>query len=268
MKRSDWLLEMDRRDWERVQELEWAYQARKRPERVLALNRIYWQRLLAETRKAGVRIGPGTRVLDAGCGGAGILLALEQGERVGIDPLMDRYLERFDFLAGTDIVWLRACVEDYTSERPFDIVFCINVLDHTRDPGAAARRLQGLLAEGGHLVVLVNLHRSALARRYYALLQRYVDPTHPQQMDRSAALRLFAGLSLVYEREADSLWSDLDARYRREVLGCRRRGRAGKLLAKVANPLAWPPALLGLARWPVHGRALFSSRLFVFRRIG
>ena len=45
------------------------------------------------------RFDADTRVVDLGCGGCGILLALERGRLIGVDPLMERYLQKFPFLA-------------------------------------------------------------------------------------------------------------------------------------------------------------------------
>jgi 2-polyprenyl-6-hydroxyphenyl methylase/3-demethylubiquinone-9 3-methyltransferase len=48
----------------------------------------YWKQLLSELHE---QPSPDTRCLDAGCGPAGIFLALEQQRVYAIDPLLDQY---------------------------------------------------------------------------------------------------------------------------------------------------------------------------------
>src|SRR5258705_4696345 len=88
------------------------------------------------------QVGPGTRVLDAGCGAGGAaVLAHERGALIGgcdaSEPLLAIARER---LPGTDLRLgeLEALPFD---DAAFDVVLAINSLQFTDDPARAAREL-------------------------------------------------------------------------------------------------------------------------------
>jgi len=89
---------LDRKRWEEIQQGEFAYHEAKDETRVLERNLPYWKSLI-DALPGELRFDADTRAVDLGCGGCGILLALERGRLIGVDPLMDRYLEKFPFLA-------------------------------------------------------------------------------------------------------------------------------------------------------------------------
>lgn len=99
---------------------------------------------------------PGDRVLDVGCGPAGIITAVETHcERYGVDPLMDFYRKEYSLPEGIHF-------SGQTGERLefadgfFHAVTCVNVLDHTRDPQAVCNELFRVLQPGGYLLVEVD----------------------------------------------------------------------------------------------------------------
>ncbi len=264
------MTEPERAQWERVQAIERAYHARKRPEQTLTINRIYWRRILDVVQSAGVTVEPDSRVLDMGCGGAGILHAIDRGHLIGVDPLMDFYLARFPALADAPATWLTGTAEDFQAAA-FDVVFCINALDHVRSPARAAANLTRLVANGGHLVLQLNAHTTRLAQRYFTLFHHLLDPPHPHQLHRDDVASLFPDLDLVKVLDVDHLWLDLDARYRTEAL---RPASAERPLVEAAGAAALRLPLLALrllGRRPVHrrrpeDRPLMATHLFVFQR--
>jgi len=99
----------------------------------------------------------GKRALDVGCGG-GILsegMAARGAEVTGID-LSDKALKvaQLHLLesGSSRITYLHAAAEELAQERPssFDVVTCMEVLEHVPDPASEVRACARLLKPGGH----------------------------------------------------------------------------------------------------------------------
>ena len=99
----------------------------------------------------------GRRVLDVGCGG-GILaetLAERGAEVTGID-LSDKALAvaRLHLLeSGTKVDYRKIAAEDLASEAPgsFDIVTCMEMLEHVPNPASTIAACAALVKPGGHV---------------------------------------------------------------------------------------------------------------------
>jgi len=95
----------------------------------------------------------GLRLLDFGSGPQGVLHHIRRGgRRVAVDPLMPEYRRIGYDVEGDSVIALAAM----PAER-FDVVFCLNVLDHTDNPGAVLKMLAGHIAPGGCIVFCVDL---------------------------------------------------------------------------------------------------------------
>jgi SAM-dependent methyltransferase len=261
---------MKQDEWAELQQLEFEYHEAKDEARVLTYKLPYWRTLL-EALPEEARPGADSRVLEIGCGGCGIVLALEQGELVGIDPLMDRYLEKFPYLAErSDIEWVNGTAEGANYENRFDVVFAINSFDHVHDPGLVVEKIATSLRPGGHCVLTLNSHNTRFFRAYYSLLYKLIDPHHPYQFTPEQFVRLFSGFTPVLLREVDDLWFPFAEGYYRDVLG-RSFSSKKKWLRAAMNPFKWPMGLLKFG-WdmPPHKkragqRSIYSDYLYVFR---
>ncbi|MBI2311229.1 MAG: bifunctional 2-polyprenyl-6-hydroxyphenol methylase/3-demethylubiquinol 3-O-methyltransferase UbiG [Betaproteobacteria bacterium] len=99
----------------------------------------------------------GKTVLDVGCGG-GILaesMAVRGAAVTGID-LGDKAIRvaKLHLLeTGNRVEYLKAAVEDVAGERPgsFDVVTCMELLEHVPDPASTVRACAQLAKPGGHL---------------------------------------------------------------------------------------------------------------------
>lgn len=100
------------------------------------------------------------RLLDAGCGNGRVTALLrryapEETQVVGIDlTAADVAAEN---LAGAPNMHFekRDLLGDLSRLGKFDLIYCQEVLHHTRDPARAFRNLTGLLADGGEIAVYV-----------------------------------------------------------------------------------------------------------------
>lgn len=111
----------------------------------------------------------GAEVLDVGCGG-GILaesMARRKARVLGIDlstkPLKVAQLHALE--AGVEgLDYREIAVEDLAAERPasFDVVTCMEMLEHVPDPAAIVRACAQAVKPGGW-VFLSTLHRSPKA---------------------------------------------------------------------------------------------------------
>ncbi len=139
----------------------------------------YWRKVLDQ---ANLRVLPGQRVLDAGCGPAGIFIALDHCRVTCVDPLLERYrqdLPHFDPAWYPWVNFYAVKVEDFTPETPFELIFCLNALNHFADLEKSLRQLRAALIPGGTMILTVDTHRSDWLKRIFQRLPG--DILHPHQ---------------------------------------------------------------------------------------
>jgi SAM-dependent methyltransferase len=104
----------------------------------------------------GAAFFAGKRVLDVGCGPRGSLeWAHMAAERVGLDPLADTYRE-FGIDRHT-MKYVTAPAEKMPFEAgSFDVVTCLNALDHVDDLEDTIAELTRVAADGATLLVMVE----------------------------------------------------------------------------------------------------------------
>ncbi|KAA6187706.1 bifunctional 2-polyprenyl-6-hydroxyphenol methylase/3-demethylubiquinol 3-O-methyltransferase UbiG [Thiohalocapsa marina] len=184
----------------------------------------------------------GKDVLDVGCGG-GILsesMALAGARVLGIDmgeePL--RVAELHTLETGVEVDYRQITVEDLAEERPgsFDVVTCMELLEHVPDPGSVIAACARLVRPGGH-VFLSTLNRNPKAYLFaiigaeYLLnllprgthdFARFIKPSELDAWIRGTDLRLtditgltYNPLTRAYRLDKD----DLDVNY---MVTCRR----------------------------------------------
>src|SRR5271154_4215420 len=127
----------------------------------------------------------GAGVLDVGCGGGILSEAMARaGARVlGIDlsrPVLD--VAELHALEGKVAVEYRAVsAEDLAQERPasFDLVTCMEMLEHVPDPAASVQALASLARPGGDVIVS-TLNRNPLAFAVAIVGAEYVARVLPR----------------------------------------------------------------------------------------
>ena len=184
----------------------------------------------------------GKEILDVGCGG-GILsesMAAAGAKVLGIDmgeePL--RVAELHTLETGVEIDYRQITVEHLADERPasFDVVTCMEMLEHVPDPGSVIDACARLVRPGGH-VFLSTLNRNpkaylfAIVGAEYLLnllprgthdFARFIKPSELDAWVRDTDLRITDITGLTYNpvtREYRLDPKDIEVNY---LVTCRR----------------------------------------------
>lgn len=172
--------------WRLAQELEYKwwqrYLHKKDPGQYLQQKKDYWLRVLASLDQP-VLTETSQSILDAGCGPAGIFMALENHHVVALDPLLNRYknLPHFNPGAYRWTTFIPSPLELLTDKAQYDTIFCMNAINHVNDIALCCRRLFDALKPGGYLVLSTDAHRFSLLKKIFQWLPG--DMLHPVQLD-------------------------------------------------------------------------------------
>lgn len=125
-----------------------------------------------------LKVGPKTRLLDAGCGAGGAsVLARERGAAVSGCDLSGALLAiAQERLTGADLR-IGELENIPFPDASFDAVMAINSIQFTPDPLRAARELARVTAPGGHLAVVVwAVERCEQKQVFDAILKLFDQP--------------------------------------------------------------------------------------------
>jgi SAM-dependent methyltransferase len=149
----------------------------------------YWQKLLTEIgwqppspQESSQTVS--AAILDAGCGPAGIFMALPTQKVVALDPLLDEYERNLPHFKRTDYpntTFLSQPLESFDQYAAFDAVFCLNAINHVADLGRCFDVLVNATKKGGTLVVSIDAHNHAWLKPIFQLIPG--DILHPHQYD-------------------------------------------------------------------------------------
>lgn len=99
----------------------------------------------------------GLDVLDVGCGPTSVNYFSNARRRVGLDPLAETYRQWNGFY-GEPIELVESMAESMPfSDGEFDVVVCVNCIDHASDPFAILRECARVVKTGGRFVFHVDL---------------------------------------------------------------------------------------------------------------
>jgi 2-polyprenyl-6-hydroxyphenyl methylase/3-demethylubiquinone-9 3-methyltransferase len=152
----------------------------------------------------------GKNVIDIGCGG-GILsesMARKGAKVTGID-LSEKALKVADLHSlesGAQVRYKLIAAEDMAAQEPgqFDVVTCMEMLEHVPDPGAIVRAAATLVKPGGH-VFFSTLNRNPKAYLFAVIgaeyllrmlpkgthdYDKFITPAELSQFIRSAGLEV------------------------------------------------------------------------------
>ena len=177
----------------------------------------------------------GRRVLDVGCGG-GILsesMAVRGAEVTGIDladkPLKVAQLHLLE--SGHQVTYRKIAVEELAREQPehYDVVTCMEVLEHVPDPASQVRACAELLRPGGQ-AFFATINRNpksflfAIVGAEYVLrllprstheYEKLIRPSELAAFCRDADLNVVDMVGMTYNpfTKVYALGSDTDVNY-------------------------------------------------------
>jgi 2-polyprenyl-6-hydroxyphenyl methylase/3-demethylubiquinone-9 3-methyltransferase len=183
---------------------------------------------------SGMRPLQGLHILDVGCGGGLICepLARLGGGVMGLDPAIENVeaARRHAAGAGLEIDYRAGRVEELEGEgRTFDVVVCLEVVEHVPDQAAFLKACAALVRPGG-LMLLSTINRTlkayllAIIGAEYVLRwlpvgthqwDRFVTPDELARHLRAAGLEAPVIEGLVYNPLSDvwSVGADTDVNY-------------------------------------------------------
>jgi 2-polyprenyl-6-hydroxyphenyl methylase / 3-demethylubiquinone-9 3-methyltransferase len=177
----------------------------------------------------------GKRVLDVGCGGGLLSEAMAQaGARVtGLDlaPLTIEVAQLHALASHVQVEYLRESAETHAAQaaHSYDVVTCMEMLEHVPDPASVLVAMRTLAKPGGHVFVSTlnrNLKSFALAivgAEYVMKLlprgthtyERFIKPSELARWARAAGFAVEDAAGLAYDVLANVArrTSDVDVNY-------------------------------------------------------
>lgn len=143
----------------------------------------YWKKLL-DTISQSCRIDDGMQILDAGCGPAGIFMNLQNCHVDAEDPLLDQYeknLPHFKKELYPATTFYSVPLESFTTDKKYDIVFCMNAINHVSDIRGCYDLLVSFVKPGGKIVVTIDAHNFSFLKHLFRAVPG--DILHPHQYD-------------------------------------------------------------------------------------
>ena len=144
-----------------------------------AWKKAYWRDFLAKT---GLEVPLNARVLDAGCGPAGIFMMFNKQQVDALDPLLGLYERQLPHFRRSDypnVRFFESRLEAFETKTIYDLVFCVNAINHVADLDLCLDRLVALVAPGGKIVMSVDAHNYPCLKRLFRFFP--ADILHPHQ---------------------------------------------------------------------------------------
>lgn len=170
--------------WKLAQNLEYRWWRRylsgKDPLAYLQWKCSYWDNFLLDLSKY-VESPEGLSILDSGCGPAGIFMVLKGNHVTAMDPLLGQY-RQLPVFQPEHYPWVRfreQALEALEDQEQYDIIFCLNAINHVHDIGRCYDNLVRALKPGGYMLISTDAHRFSWLKSIFRSIPG--DMLHPQQ---------------------------------------------------------------------------------------
>lgn len=166
-------------------ELRWwqKYLKGKNIEEYHSWKKAYWQKLLTKLSST-CPVQDGMQVLDAGCGPAGIFMNLQNCKVHALDPLLDEYDREIPHFKKSDypyVLFMSKPLEQLQAEEQYDVVYCMNAINHVSDLQACYTLLADAVKPGGKMVITIDAHNYNFFKHLFRMIPG--DILHPHQYD-------------------------------------------------------------------------------------
>lgn len=151
----------------------------------------YWRKFLQqiETEPA-----VGEKVIDLGCGPAGVFIILNKQKVTALDPLLSQYESKLKHFSKTHyphVDFKDMPLEAFNTEEKYDTLFCLNAINHVDDLDLCFDKLVELTKPGGKMVVSIDAHNYAFFKHLFRLVPG--DILHPHQYDLKEYQNMLTG---------------------------------------------------------------------------
>ena len=169
----------------------------------------YWENLLEETGltflnesdKENPNKVENLRILDAGCGPAGIFMIFKKQKVDALDPLLEDYeakLTHFKKIFYPNVTFYAQPLETFDKTNEYDAVFCLNAINHVADLSKSFDILVNSVTSGGHLVVSIDAHNYSFLKTIFQTIPG--DILHPHQYDLEDYTDMLTSRGCVVEK--------------------------------------------------------------------
>lgn len=183
---------MEKWRWQIAQQAEirwWRWYLRNKPdEDYRRQKKQYWLKLISTY---GLEPSTDAYILDAGCGPAGIFMALPNHRIDAVDPLLPAYeknLRVFDKSHYPNTRFIHNRLEDFKDEQGYDYIYCMNAINHVDNIALSLDNLARCLKPTGKMILTVDVHRHNWLKGIFKVLPG--DILHPHQYDADEYRRL------------------------------------------------------------------------------
>ena len=173
----------------------------------------------------------GKKVLDVGCGGGILSEALSElgADVTGIDASENTIgvAKSHSKLINSDVKYIQNTIEEFVTSNPdekFDVITCLEMLEHVPSPGDIIKVCSGLLKKNGD-IFFSTINRNprsylfAVIGAEYILnllpkgthdYEKFIKPSELAKWTREANLKTLETIGLSYNPITDNYWLGKD----------------------------------------------------------
>ena len=173
----------------------------------------------------------GRKVLDVGCGGGILSEALRElgADVTGIDASENTIgvAKSHSKLIKSEVTFIQNTIEDFVASNPderFDVITCLEMLEHVPSPGDVIKACSGILKENGD-IFFSTINRNprsylfAVIGAEYILnllpkgthdYEKFIKPSELAKWTREAGLQTKETIGLSYNPITDNYWLGKD----------------------------------------------------------